>query len=199
MNFLVDGAPTQVEVDGELVEIRSDFRASILFEELMQDEEVPEHQKILQALELYYPVVPQNLTQAVERMLWFYRCGKEPEQVGEASSSAPVYSFEQDAGYIYAAFLGQYGVDLEAVEYLHWWKFRAMFQSLASDCEFVKIMGYRGMTISPKMSNEQKQFYRDMKKLYALPISQKKKKQISALEEALMGSGDVSGLLQGKP
>ena len=195
MNLLIDGAPTHVEIDGEWVEINSDFRVSILFEELMQDDEIPERQKILQALELYYPVLPKNLSSAVEQMLWFYRCGKEPEATSQEAPSEPVYSFEQDAGYIYAAFLGQYGVDLEAVDYLHWWKFRALFQSLGADCEFVKIMGYRGMTISPKMSEQQKKFYRDMKKLYALPLSKRQKKQINALEEALLGNGDVSHLL----
>ncbi|WP_242840658.1 Gp15 family bacteriophage protein [Clostridium hydrogeniformans] len=39
--------------------------------------------------------------------------------------------------------LDQYGADLQNVEYLHWWKFKA----LKEDNEIFKIMGYRYMDL----------------------------------------------------
>ena len=77
MNMLVDLLPDTVEVDGEKYEINTDFRISVLFELLMQDDEVTNEEKIIHGLNLYYPVVPRNIHEAVEKMLWFYRCGKE--------------------------------------------------------------------------------------------------------------------------
>lgn len=70
-----------------------------------------------------------------------------------------IYNYEYDSGYIYAAFLYQYGFDLQDIEYLHWWKFRAMLEALKEDNEIVKIMGYMAMTIDSKMSKEQKASY----------------------------------------
>ena len=78
---------------------------------------------------------------------------------------------------------------------LHWWKFKAMFQGLKSDNRIVEIMGYRAMEIPSKMSREQKEFYRKMKKQYAIPLPKSEREKLSAIEEALLHGGDVSKLL----
>ena len=203
MNMLVDLLPETVEVDGEKYEINTDFRISVLFELLMQDDEVTIKEKIIQGLRLYYPVIPPNIHEAVEKMLWFYRCGKEVVESDPGSDSSSdkqpekVYSFEHDDSYIYAAFLQQYGVDLQEVEKLHWWKFRAMFISLGENTEFVKIMGYRSIKTTSNMSKEQREFYRKMQKIHALPVSEKEREAEAILREALMNGDDISGLLQG--
>ena len=114
--------------------------------------------------------------------------------VDNSKTSDLVYSFEHDAQYIYAAFMEQYGIDLTE-EDMHWWKFRALFRSLNESTKFVKIMGYRSIEISPSMSKQQRMFYENMKELYALPASQKEQDRQDAIVAALMGDGDVSGLL----
>ena len=73
MNILVDLLPIAVEIDNKNYEINSDFRTSILFELLMQDKSIGEEDKIFMALQLYYPVIPENINEAIEQMLWFYR------------------------------------------------------------------------------------------------------------------------------
>ena len=88
MNMLVDLLPDTVEVDGEKYEINTDFRISVLFELLMQDDEVTNEEKIIHGLNLYYPVVPRNIHEAVEKMLWFYRCGKEAVENDSGSDSS---------------------------------------------------------------------------------------------------------------
>ena len=197
-NIILDVLPETVEIDGAEYRINSDFRISILFELLMQDDEVGKRQKLIQGLKLYYPEIPQNMTEAVEKMIWFYRCGKETENdrsgSGE-SGSKQVYSFEYDDDYIYAAFLEQYGIDLQDVEDLHWWKFRALFKSLGEDTEFVKIMGYRSINITSKMSNEQREFYKKMQTVHALPIPDAEKEANELLTEALLHGGDLTGLV----
>ena len=54
MNLLIDLLPTTVDIEGIEYEINSDFRTSILFELLMQDVEIEDEEKIIQALQLYY-------------------------------------------------------------------------------------------------------------------------------------------------
>lgn len=197
MNLLIDLVSTTVEIEGVEYEINSDFRTSILFELMMQDSTIGEKEKILMALELYYPEIPKNINEAIDKILWFYRCGKNitsQKGTGKDREATQIYSFEYDDDYIYSAFLDQYGVDLQDIEYLHWWKFKAMFKSLKEDNEFVKIMRYRAMNITKDMSKEQREFYTKMKKLHEIPISKSEREKINEIEKALLGSGDLSGI-----
>ena len=56
-------------------------------------------------------------------------------------------------------------------------------------------MGYRDMEITSKMSNEQKQFYRRMKKQFAIPLPKTEREKLNAIEEALLNGGDISKML----
>lgn len=197
-NIILDVLPETVEIDGAEYRINSDFRISILFELLMQDDEVGKRQKLIHGLKLYYPEIPHNVTMAVDKMIWFYRCGKETERGGHRSGSGrakQIYSFEYDDDYIYAAFLEQYGIDLQDIEELHWWKFRALFRGLSEDTEFVKIMGYRSVKINSKMSKEQREFYKKMQSIHALPITDAEREADELLTEALLNGGDITGLV----
>ncbi len=198
-NLLIDRLPDTVLVGGREYSVRTDFRVFILFELLWQDPDMEPAEKIRRSLLLCYPEVPGDYGPAVEGLLWFYKCGRqESRRKQEAASrrgAEKVYSFDHDAGYIYAAFLSQYGVDLQDIEYLHWWKFRALFNALSDQTEFVKIMGYRSIDISDDMSGSQKAFYKRMKRIHALPLPKEEEEMQEAIEVALMNGGDLTGIL----
>ncbi|RXI55283.1 hypothetical protein DP122_05105 [Clostridium tetani] len=197
MNMLIDLVPTTVKIEWGDYKINSDFRTSILFELLMQDSSIGKEEKIFMALELYYPEIPHNINNAVEQMLWFYRCGKDIEEskgTGKGKSTQ-IYSFEHDDDYIYSAFLDQYGVDLQDIGYLHWWKFKAMFKALKEDNEIVKIMGYRSMDLSKIKDKEEKSYYRKMQELYKIPINKDEKDKLEEINNVLLNGGDVSRVL----
>ena len=181
MNILVDALPESVAVCGEKYEIRTDFRIAILFEMLMQDASIDPKDKAAKALNLFFPVIPGNLQEATKAMLWFYKCGKEENP--------------QRKKLIYAAFMTQYSIDLQDIEYMHWWKFRAMFNSLTNQNEFVKIMEYRSIEIKSDMPKEQQSFYRKMKRLYALPNPGNEDEKLAEIEKALLKGGDLRGVL----
>ncbi len=198
MNILIDLLPTIININNVEYEINSDFRTSILFELLMQDNSIGKEDKIITALELYYPVIPENINEAIEQILWFYRCGKEitsSKGNGKGKSITQIYSFEHDDDYIYAAFMDQYNIDLQDIEYLHWWKFKAMFKSLKEDNEIVKIMGYRSMDLSKIKDKEEKAYYKKMQELYKLPISKDEKEKLDEITVALLNGGDLSKVL----
>ena len=218
MNLLVDALPKTVDVDGIEYPIRTDFRVSVLFEMMMRDDELSDTEKIINALQLYYSRIPKDPMQAIDKILWFYRCGKDlskkntentinmsedskedreeaSDEDNDTSAVQQIYSFDYDDEYIYAAFMEQYGIDLQDVQHLHWWKFHALFKSLKEDCEFVKIMGYRSIKVTGKMSKEQRQFYTKMKKIHALPVSDQEQRESDELVNALMNGGDLSDVL----
>lgn len=199
-NMLIDELPRTVMISGAEVQIETNFRTGILFELMMQDDTVDDAQKIITALRMFYGDRPFNVDEAIDQILWFYSCGKEWRKDNDPDSGADdgvnrIYSYEHDDDYIYSAFLSQYGIDLQDVEYLHWWKFKSMFHGLSEDQEIVKIMGYRGMKISSKMSREQRRFYEKMQRMYALPIPDGEREKYEAITDALMNGGDLTGLL----
>lgn len=198
MNLLIDLVPKTITIDNKEYEINSDFRTSILFELLMQDKSIKDNDKIYLALELYYPNIPDDINSAIEKMLWFYRCGKDlitSKRKGKGKSDIKIYSFEYDDDYIYAAFMDQYGIDLQDIKYLHWWKFKAMFKSLKEDTEIVKIMRYRSMDLSKINDKNEKAYYKKMQELYKIPISKDEQEKLEEIERALLNGEDVSKLL----
>ena len=217
----MDKPPEQVEVDGKLYKINSDFRTSIQFEILMQKKELTEKQKEFanelclldkemdretaellakykDGLELYYPEIPNDINGAINAMLWFYECGKEnidKKKPKKSGSGKKIYDYNYDADYIYAAFFEQFHIDLAEKE-LHWWKFSALFSALSEDCMISKIITYR--VIDTKgMEKEQKAFYNRMKRLYQLPedISEEERERQDKITQALLGDGDLTGIL----
>ena len=69
--------------------IRTDFRESIKFELLMQNDKISETDKVKLAVNLYYYDAntknEKELKNRIEDMLWFYRCGKEEQKEKDRS------------------------------------------------------------------------------------------------------------------
>lgn len=174
MNILVDPLPDVVIVGGMEYQINTGFRTSVLFELLVRDKKIPDPAKIIGMLQLYYPQEPADKDEAIKKILWFYNCGKQEEKKEERNKTAKdfrqdkaLYSFEQDAPLIYAAFLAEYGIDLQDIEDLHWWKFSALFDGLSDDRKIRQVMRIRGMDTSGLSTKEIKRI-NDLKKYYAL-------------------------------
>lgn len=172
-NILLDRLP-QYTKNG--LKIRTDFRESIKFELLMQDNKIDEQTKIIQALRLYYYDISKitDIKQAINDILWFYACGKQEINVDNNKNKnrndiKQIYSYEFDDEYIYSAFMEQYNIDLNSIKYLHWWKFKALMNSLNENTQFVKIMGYRAIDLSKIKDKDIKLNYKKLKKQYALP------------------------------
>lgn len=197
MNMLLNTLPRIVFIDGRKYTINSDFRISIKFELLMQNKDLSKNEKLIKALKLYYPIIPKNINMAIEKIIYFYKAGKEDKEVKGIGNKVNniIYSFEYDDDYIYSAFLSQYGIDLNSIKYLHWWKFKALFKSLNNSNEIVKIMEYRAIDLNQIKDKEQKEFYRKMKKIYEIPLPKDEKEKLNAIENALMNGGDLSKIL----
>jgi len=160
MNILLDKLPEGFS-DGKF---RTDFRVFILFELLMKDNLLIDSEKLVLALNLCYEKMPSSLKDAVEGMFWFYSGG----QSGEAQErSGEIYSFEKDAGLIYAAFLSEYNIDLTKVK-LHWWVFRQLFYALKDDTLIKRIMSIRAMDTDNIKNDEIRNFYEDLKQKFSL-------------------------------
>ncbi len=178
LNLLMDILPEYVNIDGEEYFIDTNFRNGIIFEKIAFSD-IPIKNKVAQLLPIFYTEqMPRNTTVAMETIIGFYSCGVETKK-----DTAPqrrkngnvvlkpkmIYDYFHDAPYIYAAFLGNYGIDLNDIEYLHWWKFHALFRGLPSSAKIVEIMGYRGTDLGRIKSKSEQERIARMKEIYALP------------------------------
>lgn len=194
MNILTDELPKSVYIDDIEYPIDTDFRTSIKVAMLFDDPSIEEWEKTAQTLELYFGGIPSDIETAIEAAIAFFECDREVR--GGTSSKKPVLSFEYDAPYIFAAFMQQYHIDLTEVDYMHWWKFKALFDSLSSHTKIMEIVSYRAAD-TKGMSKEEKQQINQLKKIYKLPspqerMSEEEKEYEEALNDALMNGGDLS-------
>lgn len=166
-NFLIDKLP-QKTPSGK--RIRTDFRESIKFELLMQDNNVSDNDKIALALNLFYEQEIEDVKSALEEIIWFYK-GEQKQKVSSSKSKniKQIYSYEFDDEYILDAFIQEYKIDLNEIPYMHWWKFKALMKGLSDNTEFVKIMGYRSIDVTQIKDKEEKKKYKKLQKIYALP------------------------------
>lgn len=174
------------------LKIRTDFRESIKFELLMQDSKLNEEEKVKLALNLYYNLNDiTDIKKAVEDIIWFYKGGKnEKENVDKEvkksnSKEKQIYSYEFDAEYIYSAFMEQYNIDLNSIRYLHWWKFKALFNSLNENVLFSKIMEYRAIDLAKIKDKSMKKQYKKLQELYKLPDMRTEQEKEDDFAEAL--------------
>lgn len=196
-NLLIDSLPDTVEVDGREFSINSDFRAGVLFEMLIYDDEVRPEAKMEQMFEIYFGEsqnVPKT-KEAIDAVLAFYRCEKRENRAAQrlakrtdgGQRTKRIYDFEYDDAYIYAAFLSEYGIDLNSVEYLHWWKFSAMFSALGDERKICKIMSYRAADLSKIKNKQEKERIARLKVIYALPHAASKEDKVAHAASVFSG------------
>ena len=200
--LLTGNLPTSFLIGGKEYEISSDFRTMLELEEIFSSDDLTDAQKAEQALRLFYGCIPEEVEEAVERMCFFWQCGRKEkplkrgrQDAGDDFYQPPVYSFTHDAGLIYGAFLTQYGIDLSCTN-LHWWQFMALFEALEDDRVIKEVMRCRAVEVKGDMPQAQKDYYNAMKRHYELPLPERMEKHRSALEAALMGDGNVDEVMK---
>lgn len=177
-NIILDALPTtwnEYAVD-------MDFRTGIQISQCLMDEELSNKEKFLTAVSLMFPdEFPQDYEQIEEALKW-YLSGWNPqywlEQEQKKSEGPVVMDFDIDQGYIYAAFMRQYGMDLSKDD-LHFWKFMGLLSCL-DECTFTRIVSIREKKITSKMSKEEKEAIRKAKELFRI----RKNRKLDEAEDA---------------
>lgn len=161
MNILVDKFPTKTMIDDKEYTLNTDFRNCLKIMFAFEDKELFIEQQIEIMLELLYGKdnIPDNIEKAVEKAILFLDCGEKENDKNKSENSRRVYSFNKDAKYIYSAIKQTHNIDLENIEYLHWWKFVYLFLDLDKDCFFCKLIDLRNKKNKGKLTKEEKNLY----------------------------------------
>ena len=168
MSLLTRRLPRHVDIRGTRWPIDPDFRLMVELENAVTGPEGLSPEALGGLLGRFYPQgSPPDAGEAVEGMLWFYRCGKDDEREGGGTAShARLYDFEQDGEALYTSFLHAFRVDL-TMDGIHWWQFRRLMFGLPADTPVAQRLHYRTADTSG-MGKEQKKHYSKMKRLFAV-------------------------------
>ena len=179
MSILTEALPDTVTVDGKEYAIRTDYRVWLKFQKIIFDFSKDSIKKLTDAIincidTKRCSLLPENAGELMEAFMRFHSCGRELNAKNSGGSEdkarkVPIFDFEEDAGYIYGAFLAQYGIDLIDTVHLHWYKFDALFHSLEESNKIMKIMSWRDLDLSKIKDGEQRKAYQKLKDTFALP------------------------------
>ena len=158
--------PCSVILGNKEYAIRTDYRIFINFEMDMATKENKE-EAINKALNLFYLDAHEIerrglLMEAVIQFIWFYKCGQledyqEGRQVKGSKKATQIFNYKYDAQLICGAY-AVLGYDLH--KYMHWWKFKELWNSLPQDCEFARVKSYRAYDGDDKDRIELREYYK---------------------------------------
>jgi hypothetical protein len=173
MNILVEEFPSAISVNGKVYPANTDYRVGINIILAFEDPELIDAEKQMVLLEALYKdaIEPENLEQAVKQGIKYLNGGELSEEEETDGLGLRLYSFSQDANYIFAAFRQSHGIDLET-EKMHWWKFIAYFMDLGSNTTFSNLIALRQRLQTGKASKEDRQMARDLGKIVELPSNE---------------------------
>jgi hypothetical protein len=145
--------------------INTDYRMFIEFEMEMASEDKKE--AINNALYRFYPDIEEIIQkglimEAIDAFILFYHCGivedyQEGRTTKHQKKASQIYNYQYDAQMICGAY-AMYGYDLH--RYMHWWKFKEIWNSLPSECEYAKIKSYRAYDGTDQEQIELREFYK---------------------------------------
>lgn len=168
MNVLTEKFPTKIKVNNKILNINSDFRNCIKIIEAFEDDELFDEEKYLILIKRLYidEVENEDLEEAIRKGIKFLDLGEENESSEE--NVKRLYSFSKDDSYIYTGIRQSHNIDLNSIEYLHWWNFVYLFLDIGQDCMFNQLVYYRKRKSEGKLTKDEKKIYISMRKILDL-------------------------------
>lgn len=180
MNFFYEAFPDTVNIRGKKFPIITDFREYIRLLDMLKCEELNTYQKMA-ILEDYFLDEITIDDDAIGALTGFVimDLDSQDEDLNEddsdkdnseqSGSKKNLFSYEIDYPFILSGFLRDYGIDLETVDYMHWWKFRMLFDGLSEDTEIKQRIIYRGINLSDIKDKEERKRIAKIQRRIQLP------------------------------
>lgn len=166
--------PNVVEIDGRTYSVYTDFRLWMRFEIEVGKLRPGENMDVSYLFKNEMPIYC-----SLNDLFSFSRPKNVlPREI--RSTEVIVLDYELDSDLIFAAFLGQYGIDLIEVEDFHWHKFLALLRGLNESTKLREVMEYRCYEKSDGKTDP----YQEMKDAWAIErISDEEQAELDAFSE----------------
>jgi len=153
--------PKEIEIDGKIYPITrgGDYRVVLDIICALKDEELNNNERSYVCLSMFYGEIPENTEEAMNKMLWFIRCG-EPEDKKQ-QDAPPMMDWEQDWNMLVAPINKSLGLEVRAAEYLHWWTFVSGYMEISDKCTFSNVVTIRQKRAKgKKLDKSEQEFFR---------------------------------------
>ena len=192
--------PTEFWHNGRRIKIRLQFDRVLRAFELQKDEVLDPAQKIETSLQIlvrnWRSVRRASITAKAEILRRLFNEFIYPDITAKTASKA-VVSFTQDAPYIYAAFLMDYGIDLQRQtgkrNALDWRLFLALFRGISEQTKMREIMSIRARPVprATKHNAEEIKALQEAKTFYKIKLTEREaheslQRDIAQIAEALI-------------
>ncbi|WBL16451.1 Gp15 family bacteriophage protein [Sutcliffiella sp. NC1] len=186
MFTLSDRLEEEIEIEGDYYPINLFFDVVLRFFDLMDDEEFFDSDKIEIAFKMLVGTekdfefeTKYKAVQAIVTSLIIGVENKQKKSPGESSDKKIYYDLKQDAEYIYASFMQEYGIDLiDQQGSLRWEKFKALLSGMRDTTKFKEIVGIRAAKLpTGKGTEEERKRLKELKEMYALNKDQKSREE----------------------
>lgn len=180
MNFFYEAFPDTVNIRGKNFSIITDFRDYIRLLDMLKCEELNTYQKMA-ILEDYFLDEITIDDDAIGALTGFVimdldsqdkdlnEDDSDEDNSEQSGAKKNLFSYEIDYPFILSGFLRDYGIDLETVDYMHWWKFRMLFDGLSEDTEIKQRIIYRGINLSDIKDKEERKRIAKIQRRIQLP------------------------------
>lgn len=184
MNVLIDKLPTKIKVNDNIYNINYDFRIVINIILAFEDKELTNTEQVYIMIKNLYKeeVRPEDRMEAMKKALKFIDGGTEPELENDIKPKR-IYSFKKDGNYIFSGINQTHHINLSENENMHWWVFLSFFMDMSTDCTFGELVYYRKRKNENKLTKEEKEQYKKIKKL--VDLDEKDKVSSQAKKEFL--------------
>lgn len=171
----------KVKVGKELYPINTDFRVGLRCNEVAQDESIGNVERVMAVIYILYGDKgledTHNHARLYELAIKYLNRGEALKQQGK-----PNMDFTQDEQYIYSSFMGEYKINLDDIDYLHWYRFLDLLNGLTDTAVLNRVRGIRDIDLSEITDRKQKQKAIEAMKSVELKKKISKEKQ-SELDE----------------
>lgn len=177
---LVDQLPDSFEYEGLSGPLDLSFDNVLNVYRQLKREDVSESARVrlvcyLLTGEMYDAVSIDQVAELVTYLYKTYIDSHKPQLTSDHSEKqqAELYDLDEDADYIFASFMQDYGMDLlEQRGKLHWYKFCALLAGLTEQTKFMQVLSIRSADPNEKgLSSKQKHAIREAQLQYQLHVT----------------------------
>ncbi len=178
------------------IPIDTDYQIGIQMFWVLDDSELSRIERVMIAGSLLFgDRLPEDINELIEAVNWFLG-GWNTDNLPKDKVEQPVMDYQQDQWRIWVAFMRQYGINLNRRK-LHFWEFMALLRNL-EECSFTRVVDIRAKKPDNKMSKEERNYYAEQKKIYALQTEAAKKEYTPEQIELIDEFDELNRKLMGK-
>ena len=183
--------PTKMEANGHIYNINTDYRIALACLRAIDDDEITNLERYLaiEGLLLGYNVDNDDRDVLQNKIATYLRCGKEENTPIEEID----FDYLQDEQDVRTSIRQAYSMDLNKIDYLHWWEYNELISGLLPDSLINRIRETRNLDENDYKDPKDKERIRKQKEHVAL---KKKTKKVELTDEQMKNIEDFYRLRQ---